>query len=159
MLVTLAYAPTYASMTLKTQNLSLDTVPRTPDLQPAVTSSVPPSSPPSPPPLLQKTYRALTSLPVPTGRIEHFMFDGPFGDDEDAWHASGGMSSSSAAGSPSDVLSGFARLLPRGPRLLSDHPHVGWKRCTLEVCDASGGRGLRSLCSFESSLSFDTLSC
>ena len=139
-------------------------------------------------PLLRKTYRALTSLPVPLGRIDHFMFDGPFGDDEDAWHYSGGLlsslslPSSSIRSSPADhplplsvpeatsspvsnvpicpprtshsakaeadsfpsspsslscpsenVLSGFARLLPRGPRLLSNHAHSGWKRCSLVV--------------------------
>ncbi|KAG2491698.1 hypothetical protein HYH03_010065 [Edaphochlamys debaryana] len=62
---------------------------------------------------LIKTYRALTYAPVPLGPREHHMYDGPFN-------------------RAASVLGG-GDLPPRGPRLLSEHPHTRWRRCALTV--------------------------
>ncbi|KAG1674437.1 hypothetical protein FOA52_012965 [Chlamydomonas sp. UWO 241] len=68
-------------------------------------ADVPPTVPPAVPreQVLRKVYRALTTRPVPTGLLHHYMYDGPFNE---------GV----------EVLSG-GTLLARGPRLLSNFSH------------------------------------
>lgn len=77
-------------------------------------------------PGVAKAYKALTTAPVPLGRLEHYMYDGPFN-----------------AGAP--VLGGGS-LPPRGPRLLSAWPHAGWKLCALTVveCKVGGVEGAKA---------------
>ena len=115
--------------------------------------AVPPADQQSQQPL-HKVYKVLTTAQVPLGRLSHFMYDGPFdggssrgggfgssssSDKEDT--AGGGSKAEAVPGPPQGspafgpLLSGGAKLLPRGPRLLSQHAHQGWKRCDLEVLD------------------------
>jgi hypothetical protein len=62
---------------------------------------------------MTKTYKVLTWRPLPLGPLQHYMYDGPFGEAVDL-----------VKGRP---------LWPRGPRLLSKQALPGWKECQLEV--------------------------
>ena len=64
--------------------------------------------------------QALTHLPIKAGsRLEHYMYNGPFG-------------------SSLEVMAGEG-LRARGPRLLSTSELPGWKHCSLRVtaCEVS----------------------
>ncbi|CAL5218791.1 g513 [Coccomyxa viridis] len=65
---------------------------------------------------IRKQYKALVYKPVDAGtRLEHHMYNGPFG-------------------SSLDVMAGEG-LRARGPRLLSSEQRPGWKQCALTVTE------------------------
>lgn len=69
--------------------------------------------------MINKIYQAVTYDPVALGVVTHFMFDGPFDENQRV------------------LDEGRSLLKPRGPRLLSNHPLPRWKKCQLEILDCT----------------------